>query len=566
MSDFLSLVSRITREHRRSFAIAIGGASVYAVCTVLSAFAVSRVIDEAITPRFEDGKVGPQSVVLAMVLITAVGIVRAASVVTRRSYAGITEWRAAGTLATSVIDRICKQPVWWLRTRMTGEVISRMTIDAEAAVAMLAPLPFASSVVVLLGFAAVAMLVSDPILGGIGLCVIPLLAGVNLRYQRRVDALFARAQEHLGDLSSTVHESFEAVTVVKAFGAEEREARRLSRVAERLRDARIETVRFRSRFESLLDLVPSTGIIVLLLAGSWRIGEGQMTVGELGGFMYLFTLLSFPLRIIGYAVSELPHSRAGLAHIDGLLGEAMLTTMVPDKVHGLGVEIRDLRVVPHGHADPTLDIHHLDIARGACLAVVGETGSGKSTLVGVIAGILAYDGRVRVGRRGVAPVFQETFLFAATLRENLLLGQRRSDEEILEALRIADAESFVTELVDGLDTAVGERGVGLSGGQRQRVALARALLADRDVVVLDDTTSALDPQTEAVVMRNLVGRLGDKTLVVVTSRPLTVSLIGNVVFLVEGRVFDRGTHEELLGRCPRYEALMDSYETDRRER
>jgi len=173
---------------------------------------------------------------------------------------------------------------------------------------------------------------------------------------------------------------------------------------------------------------------------------------------------------------------------------------------------------------------------------------------------------VRVGRRGVAPVFQETFLFAATLRENLLLGQRRSDEEILEALRIADAESFVTELVDGLDTAVGERGVGLSGGQRQRVALARALLADRDVVVLDDTTSALDPQTEAVVMRNLVGRLGDKTLVVVTSRPLTVSLIGNVVFLVEGRVFDRGTHEELLGRCPRYEALMDSYETDRRER
>jgi ATP-binding cassette, subfamily B, bacterial len=559
-------VARITRGHRRSFAIAVAGASTYAICTVLSAYAVRRVIDDAISPRFNDGSVGTRSVLVVMVLIVGIGLVRAGGVVTRRSFAGITEWRAAGTIAGTVIERIVRQPVWWLKGRTTGDVISRMTVDAEAAVAMLAPLPFASSVVVLLAFAAVAMLLSDPVLGTIGLVVVPVLAWVNLRYQRRVDALFIEAQDHLGDLSSAVHESFDAVTVVKAFGAEEREARRLSRVAERLRDARIETVRYRSRFESLLDLVPSIAIVLLLLAGSWRVGEGRMTVGELGSFVYLFTLLSFPLRIIGYALSELPHSRAGLAHVDEFLADPVRTAVRPERAAFVGVEIRNLVVTHPGQPGPTLRIERLDVESGTAVAIVGETGSGKSTLVGALSGIVAFDGSVRVGLRGVAPVFQETFLFAASLRENLLFGSDRDDAAIRYALRTSAADEFVEDLPEGLDTILGERGVGLSGGQRQRIALARALLAERDVLVLDDTTSALDPETEAILIQNLLRDARDQTLVVVASRPSTVAMIGRVVYLADGVVVDSGSHDELLERSPRYAELMESYESDRRDR
>lgn len=558
------MVARITRGHRRTFLIAVSGAATYAICTVLSAAGVRHVIDSAIAPRFENGSVGARSVVWAMLILVAIGLVRAAGVVTRRSYAGITEWRAAGSFASNVVDRICTQPVWWLRTHPTGEVISRLTVDAEATVSMLAPLPFASSVVVLMVFATIAMLVTDVILGLIGLVVLPILLFVNLGYQRRVDSFFSAAQEHLGDLSSAVHESFEGVTVVKAFGAEEREARRLSRVAERLRDARVETVRLRSLFESLLDLIPSLAIVLLLFVGAWRVGRGEMTVGEVSGFVYLFSLLTFPLRIIGYALSELPHSRAGLTHIDDFVGGAEWPSISAVRREGVGVELRNFSVTFDGQAVPAIVIDRLVVPRRSAVAIVGETGSGKSTLVGALAGIQPFAGELVVGAGGVAPVFQETFLFATTIRENVLFGADRSESEIREALRVADALEFVDELPSALDTVVGERGVGLSGGQRQRLALARALLSGRELLVLDDTTSALDPETEARVVRNLMAEAGERTLVIVASRPSTVAMVGRVVFLAEGRILEQGTHDELLVRSQRYRALMESYESDRR--
>jgi len=557
------LVARITRGHRRTFFIAVSGAATYAICTVLSAAGVRHVIDATITPRFEDGSVGARSVAWAMLILIGIGFVRAVGVVAWRSFAGITEWRAAGSFATQVIDRICAQPVWWLRTHPTGEVVSRLTVDAEATVSMLAPLPFASSVVVLMAFATIAMLSTDLLLGLIGLFILPVLLLVNLGYQRRVDSFFSAAQEHLGDLSSAVHESFEGVTVVKAFGAEEREARRLSRVAERLRDARVETVLLRSLFESLLDLIPSLAIVVLLFVGAWRVGSGEMTVGEVSGFVYLFSLLTFPLRIIGYALSELPHSRAGLTHIDQFVAGETLRTKGVVRQRDVGVRMRDVSVIFDGQSQPALAIDDVMVPSRSAVAIVGETGSGKSTLVGALAGVQPFSGELVVGEGGVAPVFQETFLFATTIRENLLFGSDRNEHEIREALRVADALEFVDELPAGLDTVVGERGVGLSGGQRQRLALARALLSGRDVLVLDDTTSALDPETEARVVRNLMSTAVDRTLVIVASRPSTVAMVGRVVFLSEGRVVEQGTHEELLSRSTRYAALMESYESDR---
>ena len=563
MSEFVRLLRRLTRGHRRTFFLAVSGAATYATCTVVSSWAVRRVIDSALGPRFDEGSVESGRVTKALLVLVLIGVVKATGVVIRRSFAGVTEWRAAGTLASDVVDAISRRPVAWLRGRPAGEMVGRLTVDAEAAVAILAPLPFASSVIVLLVLAAVAMLMTDLYLGLVGLLVMPVVLFINLRYQKRVDAYFAEAQDHLGDLSSAVHESFEAVSVVKAFGAEEREARRLSRVAEKLRDARIATVRLRSIFESLLDTVPALSILALLVLGAWRVDSGAMTVGEIAGFVYLFTLLTFPLRLIGYALSELPHSRAGLSRIEELLTEGDASHKTPVPAVGVGVEIMDLTVsYPLGDR-PVLSIDNLVVPPGTKIAIVGETGSGKTTLVLALSGLVPFAGSVRVAEGGVAPVFQEPFLLAASLKTNLTFDDHRSDDEMRRSLEIACAD-FVDDLPDGWNTVVGERGVGLSGGQRQRIALARAILSRRRVLVLDDTTSALDPETELAVVGRLMNDCPNTTMVVVASRPSTVALLDEVAFLADGRLVDRGSHEELLARNDRYRRIMESYESDRK--
>jgi ABC-type multidrug transport system fused ATPase/permease subunit len=203
------------------------------------------------------------------------------------------------------------------------------------------------------------------------------------------------------------------------------------------------------------------------------------------------------------------------------------------------------------------------IGSGRTVAVVGATGSGKTTLVHTLAGLVPpTSGRVRVPVDSMALVFQEPFLLASSIRENVALGAAVGDDDIAAALAAAEA-AFVHELPDGLDTVVGERGVGLSGGQRQRIARARALVRRPALLLLDDTTSALDPTTEARVLANLRATLGDTTVVVVASRPSTIALADEVLFLVDGCVVAHGPHEQLLADNGDYRELMQAFEHDR---
>jgi len=201
---------------------------------------------------------------------------------------------------------------------------------------------------------------------------------------------------------------------------------------------------------------------------------------------------------------------------------------------------------------------------GEVIGVVGPTGAGKSTLVELVAGLIPPDsGSLRVGPGPRAIVFQEAFLFSGTIRHNIALGDPIGDDEIWHALRLAMADEFVADTPHGLDTVVGERGVSLSGGQRQRVALARALARRPTLLLLDDTTSALDPATEAGVLANLREAFADTTVLMVASRPSTIALADEVVYLAGGRVVDHGRHGELMSRWDGYRALVEAFETDR---
>jgi ATP-binding cassette, subfamily B, bacterial len=560
------LLRQLLKGHRRLFLIAVGGAAVFAACTVLSAEIVGQVTDRLIQPRFEQGSVSTGTVVVVLGALILVGVVRGAGVVVRRVWAGRTGWRIAEQLTGEVIDRVVAQPAPWHRRQSTGDLITRAGVDTEAATAVLQPLPFASSVVVMLVLASIWLIVTDPVLGIAAVCVFPILLGLNVFYQRRVDRYFDAAQMELGKLSAAVHESFDGVHVVKAFGAERRETERLAVIASRLRQARFETVRLRSAFEALLDAVPNVVNVALVVAGAYRVRAGALTVGELTSFIYLFTLLVFPLRIIGYAFSELPRSQAGWARLRQLLVEPIESDPGSTLVRRAGNAV-DLSGVVVSHEGERTVLRGVDahVDAGRTVAVVGETGSGKTTLVHAIAGLVHRSaGTISVPEGFTAVVFQEPFLFAGSVRDNVALGAAIDDDAVRTALATAEA-GFVGDLPDGLDTIVGERGVGLSGGQRQRIALARALVRRPSLLLLDDTTSALDPTTEAKVLANLRATLRDTTVIAVASRPSTIALADEVLYLSDGVVVAHGSHEELMASSEDYAELMQAFEHDRDE-
>ena len=565
----LRMIAAMVRLHLRPFTFAVAGAALFALCTVASSFAVKWVIDEVIVPRFDEGHVGAGTVATGVALIIGVGLVRAAGVVVRRTFAGITQWRVAETLSDSVVDRLVRQPVSWHQRRPDGDLVARAGVDTDASVSVLAPVPFATGVVLMIVVSAIWLLVTDAVLGALAVAMFPMLIGLNIVYQNRADRYFTEAQDHLGRLSAGVHESFEGVQLVKAYGAERRETERLAEMAGHLRNARVSAVRIRGTFEALLDVLPSLTNVALVLVGAYRVRSGDLSVGELSSFVYLFTLLVFPLRLIGYALSEMPHSLAGWSRVREVLDEPVEPdprASIAPADRGQAVQLERVTFTFPGETRPALQDISMDVAPGRIVAIVGPTGSGKSTLVELIAGLVAPGaGRVRLAPGRPAIVFQEAFLFAGSIRHNVCLGGTYSDDELWEALRLAVAADFVRETPHELDTIVGERGVSLSGGQRQRVALARALTRRPSLLLLDDTTSALDPTTEARVLANLRGGLDGATVMMVASRPSTIALADEVMYIRDGQLVEHGPHDELMMSHAGYRALVEAFELDRGE-
>ena len=561
------LINRLVRFHPKLFITAVSGATLFALCTVASSIGLRWMIDRVILVRFEQNIVDLPALIAGSIIVIGIGLLRAFGVVVRRSYAGKAEWRTCETLTERVIDHIVAQPIEWHRKRMTGDIVARCGVDADASVAILAPLPFSTSVVVMMVVSASWMLFVDIPLGLVAVVVFPILLLLNVGYQRRIDRYYNLAQKELGSLSEAVHESFDGVMVVKSFGAEKRETQRLADISSRLRDARIDAVGIRSTFEAMLDAIPNLLNIALIVLGSYRVKSGNMSVGELSSFIYLFSLLVFPLRIIGYLFSEIPHSVAGWRRINEVLDEKLLRDPAMDirsTQHGVGIEIRDCCF---GHQDqsPILNNLNLKISQGKTVALVGATGCGKTTLLHLISGLISpTSGDIAVQSGGVSLVFQEAFLFAESLRYNITLDSQISTESVQRALEISQCNDFIIDLELGIDTTMGERGISLSGGQRQRVALARAIAQNRSVLLLDDTTSALDPNTEANVVTSLRQMSGHHTVVIVASRPSTIALADEVLFMDEGCIAERGSHEELLERSAKYLNLIKAFEHDRK--
>lgn len=570
----VTLLWASVRAQARPFAISVSGATLYGVMAVGATVVLGRVTDDVIVPALEDGGVGRGQVVGAVAAIMGVTLLKVIGVVLRRFFGQMAQRRMQVHWFRSVTDRYLDVPLRWFDQHPAGELMAHADADAERATIVMQPLPFSLGVVVIIAVAMVQLAVVDPLLMLVGLALFPSLAGLSSIYTRRVEAPAAQAQARVGDVSAVAHESFEGALLVKALGLAERENERMRVRAEALRQQRLTVGRLRGAFEPALDALPNLGTVVLLWLGAWRVSTGAVTTGELVQAMTLFGILAFPFRVVGFLLEEIP--RAVVAHdrIAGVMAAPVRDepqAPVPLPAGPLDVELEG---VAFSYDDaPVLSGLDARIAPGEVVALVGTTGAGKTTLNMLVAHLIRADaGTIRIGgvpvedidplelRREVALVFQESFLFGDTVRENLTLGEDHSDDEVFDALDVAMARTFVERLPRGIHDVVGERGVTLSGGQRQRLALARALLRGPRVLLLDDATSAVDPRVERAILDRLRGSVAATTLIV-AHRVSTIALADRVLLLDAGRIVAEGTHRELLGH-PAYSALVTAYERD----
>jgi ABC-type multidrug transport system fused ATPase/permease subunit len=428
--------------------------------------------------------------------------------------------------------------------------------------------------------AVVQMLLTDLVMALVGLLVFPLVIVSNVVFQRIQSPLMTRAQALRAEVSEVAHESFDGAMVVKTLGREHEETERFARKAHQLRDTNIKAGRVRAVFDPVLEALPNLGVLAVLAVGVQRVLGGQAEVGDVVTIGYLLTIVAFPIRSLGWLLGEFPRSVVGFQRVSAVLaatGEMQYGgSGLPRAEAGATLEVDRLGYRYDG-GPALLDGLTFAVGPGRTVAVVGATASGKSTLTSLLVRLVDPDrGAIRVDgtdlrdlahgvlAEHVALVPQQAFLFDDSVRGNVALGADVSDEEVWAALRTAQADGFVAALDDGLDTRLGERGTTLSGGQRQRLSLARALVRRPRLLIMDDATSAVDPEVEARILAALRGRAGDRgaTVLVVAYRKATIALADEVVYLRDGRVADQGTHGELLARAPGYAHLVNAYEAE----
>ncbi|MGW6282860.1 ABC transporter ATP-binding protein [Kribbella sp. NPDC055071] len=402
------------------------------------------------------------------------------------------------------------------------------------------------------------------------LAAVPIVL-VSLKFEKKYLLISRKVQDQQGDLATRIEESALGFRVTKAFGRRAHVQRQFDDEATTLYDTEVAKVRLASRFWSFLGVIPNLTLVIVLLLGALAVGREAITLGTLVAFITLMLSLIWPVTSLGAILAMAQEAMTAADRISEILDTHSVIQSGPDELEHSRGHLRFEHVGFRFSPDSPEILHdiNLDLAPGTTLALVGATGSGKTTLTALVprlydvtAGRITIDGHdirdltLSSLRTAVASAFDDPTLFSMSVRENLTLGRPDASEaDVQQALQVAQAE-FANELPWGLETRVGEQGMSLSGGQRQRLALARAVLAKPAILVLDDTLSALDVHTEALVEEALRNVLADTTGIVVAHRASTVMLADKVALLENGTITHVGTHHDLLAEVPAYRQLL----------
>lgn len=570
----LTLVWRLVSMHPVAFVLGGVGAAAFVGAIVAAAVVVGNVVDDLIIPVLDKGASSRGRLWPALAAIAGVALWKAVGITFRRVGAGWLQARCQADVRENLIDRMLRLELGWHQRRGVGDLLAVADSDAGGATWILAPLPYATGTLLLLAATTVLIFLIDPLMAAVAVASLALIISIDVRGSWLMFNLFEAIQRDRGEVGRVVHESFDGALTVKSLGREQYETERLRVASERLRD-KISSIGttwagYRILVEGMLGVVT----IVLLVIGATRIQSGAISSGDLITIAYLFSLLTIPIRVIGFVLWDMAHSSASWTRVQAVYDASEIVPYgaMDSRGAGSGAAI-DTTPISFSYGDEVIlrDLH-MPIPPGRTVAIVGPTGSGKSTLATLLArlwdptsGVIRLDDRdLRDFARSALPgevalVSQETFLFDDTVRANITIGGSPDDAAVARAADMAGATEFIESLPRRFDTILGERGTTLSGGQRQRLALARALVRMPRLLILDDATSSVDSSVEAEILESLKRAELPSTIVIVAYRRASILLADEIIYIEDGRILGRGSHQELL-EIPGYARILEAYE------
>lgn len=543
------------------------GALILTVLALLGSSVVSLVMPDAVrrlTGALTDGTATKERVLVFAAVILLSYIVKALLTFVSKYKAHVAAWNFVGDMMLDVYNKLQSLSMRFFGDKQTGEIMSRVINDSRNMETLIAhALPDLLSNILIVIMVAIMIFSINPILAAISLIPIPLILFVTMKFSGKVHALFKRNQEVLAEVNGKVQDNISGIREIQSFGREAEEYMSMKEYCKRYSFANVRANFVASIFFPTIEFLTSVGSVLVMGIGGTLALKDVLSVSDVVGFFMYLSLFYSPIAALSRIIEDMQNAFAGGHRVLSILD---MESEIKDSenAENIGRANGDIEFdhvsFYYNENEPVLKDISFKVESGKMVAFVGATGVGKSTIVSLmerfydpVSGSVRLDGKdirnitVKSLRENISMVLQDVFLFNGSIYDNIAYGNpSASHDEIVKAAETARVNDFVCKMPDGYDTIIGERGVRLSGGQKQRIAIARAVLKNSPILILDEATSAVDNETEALIQQAIDELSKSCTVIVIAHRLSTVMKADNIIVLENGRIAEQGTHNELL--------------------